>query len=344
MCPLIIVMEMNMHLAAVRLLTLAVSLGFLACSAFAVAHDNDRSDSQWVVSDSGLFAFDPETLAMRWHQLQDQQTFEPVVIDDRLLVTGSRGLYAVASESGDILWKRSSKQVGFPVVSAGEIAYLASRDGSLEAIDSRTGSTLWQQQFPGWVYPPARSGELLFTGGSEGRLWAIDRNNGDLRWSSSVGQEMVYSPVALADGQIIVTTFNREVISFDRLGNRLWRQTYPAIMTTPMVLNGQLIFNGLDRRLRAIDADSGKILWQRQLPEPLVTGLRHQRGLLLAALESGRVWVLISDSGELQQEYRLPGEPITRPLLVDGEVLGFIRAFGGPKAVVATRFEQSEKK
>ncbi|MCU7881221.1 MAG: PQQ-binding-like beta-propeller repeat protein [Candidatus Thiodiazotropha sp. (ex Lucinoma aequizonata)] len=84
------------------------------------------------------------------------------------------------------------------------------------------------------------------------------------------------------------------------MGNRLWRQIYPAILTRAMVLNGQLIFNGLDRQLRAIDADSGKLLWQRQLPGPLVTDLRHQRGLLLAALESGCVWVLISDSGELQ--------------------------------------------
>ncbi|MCU7935953.1 MAG: PQQ-binding-like beta-propeller repeat protein [Candidatus Thiodiazotropha sp. (ex Dulcina madagascariensis)] len=326
-----------MHRVVASLLTLVVSLGFIALPAAGEPQVREPSHGRLLVSDSGVYAFDPVTLELGWRQLQDQQTFEPAVIGDRVLVTGSRGLYAIDSESGDLIWQRPSRQVGFPVVLVGETAYLTDRGGLLQAIDSDDGELLWQRRFPGWVYPPAQAGGLLFTGGSDGRLWAIDRERGDVRWAYPLGQEMVYSPVALADGRIIATTFNREVIALDHGGNLLWRQNYAAILTTPMVLDGQLIFNGLDGQLRAVDAKDGKILWRRQLPEPLAVGLEHQQGMLLAALDSGRVWVLASDSGELRQAYRLPGEPVARPRFMDGEILSFVRAFGGPKAILLTR-------
>ncbi|MCU7906036.1 MAG: PQQ-binding-like beta-propeller repeat protein [Candidatus Thiodiazotropha sp. (ex Epidulcina cf. delphinae)] len=326
-----------MHRVVASLLTLVVSQVFVVLPAAGEPHVADLSKGRLLVSDSGVFAFDPETLELRWRRLQDQQTFEPAVIGDRVLVTGSRGLYAIDSESGDLIWQRPSRQVGFPVVLGGKTAYLTDRDGLLQAIDSDDGELLWQRRFPGWIYPPAQSGGLLFTGGSDGHLWAVDRDSGDLRWAYSLGQEMVYSPVALADGQIIATTFNREVISLDRSGNLLWRRDYPAILTAPTVVDGQLIFNGLDRQLRAVDARDGKVLWRRQLPEPLTVGLEHQQGMLLAALESGLVWELAGDSGELRQAYRLPGEPVARPWFMDGEILSFVRAFGGPKAILLTR-------
>ncbi|MEW8029195.1 MAG: PQQ-binding-like beta-propeller repeat protein [Candidatus Thiodiazotropha sp.] len=319
-------------------------LSLCGFSVLAKASDSDQFHSHLFVSDNGLVLFDAETLAKRWHQLEGQQTFTPAVIDDRLLVSGSRGLYALTLKQGDVLWHRPGMHMGFPVVTNGYQAYLASRDGSLTAIDSRSGAEIWQVEFPGWVYPPAQTGELLFTGGSEGTLWAIDRSDGRIAWSRSLGQELVYSPVALADGQVVVTTFDREILSYDRSGNLLWRQIYPAILKTPIILGKQLIFSGLDRILRAVDADNGRELWQLRLPEPLAVELVSQQGMLLAALESGPIWVIESVSGTLLQKYRVPGVSVAGPTIYNGEMLGFIHAFGGPKAVVATRLERSDRK
>ncbi|MEW8137847.1 MAG: PQQ-binding-like beta-propeller repeat protein [Candidatus Thiodiazotropha endolucinida] len=327
-----------------RLLSLLITLGLLVSPVLGAIHNSDQSRPQLVVSDNGVFLFDSNTLIKRWQRLTDQQTFAPALLDDRLLVSGSRGLYAIDLQQGDILWHLPGKHLGFPVVVYGDTAYLASRDGNLSAIDSSSGAHLWQVRFPGWVYPPAQAGDLLFTGGSDATLWAVDSRSGHIVWSRSLGQELVYSPAVLTDGQVVVTTFNREVLSFDRSGRLLWRHSYPAIMKTPVISGKQLIFSGLDPVLRAVDADNGRELWQRRLPEPLAVGLVSQQGMILAALESGRIWVLESATGALQQEYRLPGLSVAGPRIHKGEMLGFIHAFGGPKAVVATRLKLSDSK
>ena len=326
-----------MLLSAAGLPVLCLWLIATTFSNAVAAPGRSLSTSPLIVSEAGVFAFDPNTLAIRWRQLRDQQTLQPVVSDKRVYVTGSRGLYAIALDSGEMIWQRPSARGGFPPVLHGQQIYLASRDGSLQAIDAADGSLLWQRRFPGWVYPPAYREGLLFTGGSEGYLWAVDIRDGAIRWSFPLGQELVYSPLALDGGQIIATTFNREVLSIDHQGELLWRQRYGAIVSDPLALDGQLIFKGLDHQLHAVDEKDGDVLWRRQLPERLAVDLQHRRGVLVASLESGRVWELDAYSGELQQEYRLPGEPIAAPQLVGEGVLGFIRAFDGPKAVFLNR-------
>ncbi|MBT2968352.1 MAG: hypothetical protein B6D72_15770 [gamma proteobacterium symbiont of Ctena orbiculata] len=324
--------------------SLFVALGMLVLPAFAALSEIGQPASPILVSDDGISLIDSKTLSRRWQRLQGEQTFEPAIAAGRILVSSSRGLYAIDRRQGDILWRLPDKQLGFTPVIDGDAVYLASRDGRLTAIDSRQGGVIWETALQGWVYPPALAGELLFTGGSDATLWAIERGSGRVAWSRPLGQEMVYSPVALADGRIVVTTFDREIISFNQAGQLLWRQRYPAILKTPIVTDEGLIFSGMDQVLRAVDGGSGRLLWQQRLPQPLAAELGYQRGLILAALENGDIWLIDSSRGTLQQAYHIPRESVATPRFSGERLLGFIHAFGGPKAVVATRLEQSNRK
>ncbi|MCU7843816.1 MAG: PQQ-like beta-propeller repeat protein [Candidatus Thiodiazotropha sp. (ex Monitilora ramsayi)] len=297
-----------------------------------------------ILSDSGLFAFDSNTLEPRWRQLNGQQTTTPVLVDRHVVVSGSGGLYALDANSGDIVWRRDTAAQGFSVVLDEKRLILAGRDGLLQVLSSGDGQVIWEQHFPGWVYPPALFGDLLFTGGSRGYLWAIDRLNGEIRWSTPLGQEMVYSPVALPDGRIVTTTFGREVITLDHQGNTLWRKRYPTILTTPLVVENRLIFSGYDHSLLSVDVDNGGIVWTRQLPERLSTDLDYRDGVLIVSLESGRVWELSSETGEQLREYRFPGEPIDMLRLADGGSLGAVRTRDGPRLVKAVINMTSKEK
>ncbi|MES9851620.1 MAG: PQQ-binding-like beta-propeller repeat protein [Candidatus Thiodiazotropha sp. L084R] len=295
-----------------------------------------------IVSDTGLFAFNADTLTLRWQQLFDQQTLNPIIDGERVYVTGSRGLYAIDVGSGDVIWHYSSARGGFPPVLHNQQIYFANRDGVLQVFNASDGALLWERRFPGWIYPPAFYGDLLFTGGSEGFLWGVDLRNGAIRWTYSVGQELVYSPVALVNGQIVATTFNREVFSIDPHGELIWKHTYEAILSDPLASGELLIFTGLDHRLYALDAEDGGKRWQRQLPERQATRLSQRHGSILVSMETGRIWEIDALSGELQQEYQLPGEPVASPQRFGNQILGFVRTFDGPKAVFLRPLDPSK--
>ncbi|MCU7811665.1 MAG: PQQ-binding-like beta-propeller repeat protein [Candidatus Thiodiazotropha sp. (ex Notomyrtea botanica)] len=322
---------------------ISVVMAVVALSALAGDRGDNHPVTPLIISDSGLYAFDRDSLEMRWQQLNDQQTSSPVLIDKRVLVSGSGGLYALDANSGKVIWQRNTAAQGFSVVPDGSRLFLASRDGSLQALNTEDGQVIWERRFPGWVYPPAKSNDLLFTGGSDGQLWAIERQSGDVRWSVSLGQEMVYSPVALSDGRIVVTTFGREAIALDQQGNILWRQRYPTIVTTPLVVGSQLFFTGYDHSLLSVNADGGEVLWARQLPERLSTSLDYRDGVLIATFESGQVWELSSQTGERLRDYQFPGEPIDTLRLAGGVSLGFIRSLDGPKVMKAIFSKHSKE-
>ena len=321
-----------MRLAVSTLLSLFPLL-YMSSGLIAAGAEND----QLIVSTQGLTAFDSETLEPRWRTLAGETVHRPVIAAGVAIVSSSSGVYAIESESGAIHWRLDDKTDVFSAVVNGDEAYLASEGGGLYAVDVDAGHLHWQKEFNGWVYPPAVWQHQLYTGGSAGKLWALEKTTGNLLWERDLGQEMVYSPVVTQGGVIIVTTFAKEVLAFSSTGTQLWKTQLPAVVSSPVLLNGLLIFTGLDQRLHAMDNRTGERRWSRPLHARLRTPMTVSQNQLIAILDDGRLVSVDSHSGSLEELARFRGEPIAPPFLRGDRIILFLRSFGESEIISFNR-------
>ncbi|MCO6442012.1 MAG: PQQ-like beta-propeller repeat protein [Nitrococcus mobilis] len=218
------------------------------------------------VSDEGIHCFEPAANRSVWTALEGRQTLELTYSAGRLFTTGSDGLTAIDSSSGELMWARRDFGAAFPPIARGTSLWLGTRDGHVRRIDARTGAELWDTRLAGWVYTPALSGERLITGGSASVLWALAASNGELLWSRPLAQEIVFSPTTVMDGAVAVATFDGRLrLVSARDGGDLWIRKLGA-PTSRVTADAHRIYALLmGGTVTALDRRDGATVWTRHV-------------------------------------------------------------------------------
>jgi outer membrane protein assembly factor BamB len=235
--------------------------------------------------------------------------------------------------------------------------------------DGSLGGTIWTTP----VVEPARSRLFVTTGNGDDTyaesIVAVDAES--LlpldSWKLSSGERVIdsdwgTSPTLLTDsgGRQLVAAANKNGLLYaflrDRLGDGpVWRRRVavggecPRCGTGPVstgTFDGQRLFyaggrTAIGKRtyrgsVRAIDPATGRVLWRRGLPGPVLGGLVQARGMLFVPSEAG-LYVLRGRDGRLLHENRFRFESVWNTPLVDrkrvviGTVSGVIRAYRLPR-------------
>lgn len=152
------------------------------------------------------------------------------------------------------------------------------------------------------------------------------------------------SVLAGCAGSVQTGTEPRELSNIDRqvetrtlwsegLGS-LTRARYPI---TPALAGDTLYASDARGHLRAIDRQSGEILWSRTLDERIASGLTADGGQILAGTRNGEVLALDTESGETLWRTRVSSEVIAPPQInsslvvvqsVDGTLTALDRSTG----------------
>jgi outer membrane protein assembly factor BamB len=197
---------------------------------------------------------------------------------------------------------------------------------SMVALDAKTGKLQWYTQ----VYPhdnldldfeasPILASakiagvqqDIVIGAGKVGRVVAFNRKTGAILWETFVGTHQndqlanvpsnnvtrvypgslggVETPMAYADGVVYVPVLN------------LYSQYTPSASAA-----GQS-FNEGTGELVAIDANTGKILWDKTFPSINVGGATVVNDLVFTATFDGMVYAFKRDTGEQVWSYQAPG-------------------------------------
>jgi outer membrane protein assembly factor BamB len=179
-------------------------------------------------------------------------------------------------------------------------------------------------------------------------LFSRDRWTGELNWQ----QTLPFSPQWLTGFGNLVVTAGNEGLSAQKVsdGGPIWTFLAPPLGRYPGILGGELrvacdvltpeplhefhVANGRlfilqgERRLLALDARSGRVLWQRWAPGATfaMPPPRGRFGIFvpvgddsLLAQASGRLWLLDAATGKVRYEAPAPLQRMPRtPLVLDG--------------------------
>lgn len=136
-------------------------------------------------------------------------------------------------------------------------------------------------------------GDQVISASSDGEVQALALADGRPQWKLDTRTDL--SALVGSDGKhVAVVSQDNDLLVFDRTqadpGKPLWRERQPGrVLTAPLVAGERVFVEGVDRSVRAYDAQDGRWLWQYQRPggEPLSLGtsvvLAAYRDTLLTA-------------------------------------------------------------
>jgi outer membrane protein assembly factor BamB len=243
----------------------------------------------------------------------------PVIFDGRVYFSDSSGTTWCYPLSGDVpFWSHYS---GAPILSSptvtGDRVYLANVDNLVYALQRSDGELAWRYahrtdptrtaELELYGAPsPILSGDAVLTGFSDGAFIALSASSGDPLWSRRVGEGAYPDIIAAAlthGDEIIVSGYSEPLLAMDRVTQSVrWRMEVGGAQS-PHVDDGRLIHGGGDGILRALDGQTGDLLWEwdSETGGALTRPIDTEAGLLIGA--SGGSVYLVSDDGELLWTY-----------------------------------------
>ncbi len=198
----------------------------------------------------------------------------PLVIDGRVFVSTGSAYFNYANTMLYVKGKRPTRGPGL---------------NSMYALDATTGKKLWVDHFPGEAMPTAVYDQgFLYLGTGDGHVYKLDAVTGkQVLTTDLVSFVSMSSPVLAGDNLFLGGTNPNYFYAVNKnTGNIAWKKTIPKLVATgigdctPAYADGLIIQEATVQTgdkakpvanvLLAMDAASGKIVWQKQFGKGLV--------------------------------------------------------------------------
>lgn len=271
-----------------------------------------------VTQDSGgtISAMSGVTGQHRWATVPStpQTRYLGVLRDgDRLIACSETEAFVIDAASGNVAARRRYGRVATtrPVL-VGDLIVLGGGSGLISAVSYRTGLTAWQYQISGRLDTrPARLGpEGVGFVSQSGDVIMLDVGSG-----SSLGRAKIFdgvdAPPAATAGLMFVASRDQSIYAFERFGAaQRWRKRTDApLPTAPVVHDGRLYVTIPSQGFTALDAETGKDLWNLADVTGVAIGLRAGRVLVW----DGRDVVSVdAQRGEVVERVSLPDVAMIR--------------------------------
>jgi outer membrane protein assembly factor BamB len=159
-----------------------------------------------------------------------------------------------------------------PVIAGGRV-FLGSESGTLYALNAADGKRLWR--FP--AAASERVGPILHSAGVEGgkvffasmdgSVYALDAESSKLAWKYDSEMRTGFSAaVLLAEGKVFAPNRGGTFFALNQADGKVaWKADLGCpLLQSPAYNDGRVYVAGMDLRLRALDAKSGRELWKTE--------------------------------------------------------------------------------
>jgi outer membrane protein assembly factor BamB/predicted phosphodiesterase len=192
--------------------------------------------------------------SVNWTFNSNNAVYSTPVVSGNYVVFGSTDstIYCLNSDNGSLIWKFKTKAavVASPVIKD-NIVYIGSSDRQFRAIDLKNGKLKWTfNQLNGFIEtkPTIYKNKILF-GAWDEHLYCLNADDGKLLWKWKGDRDGVfYSPAAcspvVSDDVVFIVAPDRKLTALDlNSGNELWRTgKYQVRETIGIAEDGSKIF------------------------------------------------------------------------------------------------------
>lgn len=290
----------------------------------------------------------------------------PAVDDGRVFAADHKGrVSAYDAATGEELWStRTGIEIAGGVGAGGGLVLVGSSEADLVALDWRDGSELWRARLTSEILSvPAAGQGMVVAQTVDGKLTALKASDGSRAWvfdrSVPVLSLRGTSSPVLVQGAVIAGFDNGKLAVLDLTrGLPAWEisvavphgrselQRMVDIDAPPQVWGSTVYVATYQGRVAAVEGNSGRILWARDMSS--AAGLGLDFGGVYVTDENSHVWALDRASGNAQwKQDKLTRRALTAPVALgdyvavadyqgyvhllarsDGDFVGRVRADG----------------
>ena len=223
----------------------------------------------------------------------------------------------------------------------GEQVFAASGDqnGQLHAYDLMTGKRWWNEKVGPVVGPIAKVGQRVFAATRAGWLIALDAENGTARWSRPFPRPLRAGVTALGE-QILVATGDSLYLLDARDGFVDASSAAPGtVFSPPAVADGFVVVTSPDGFISAFHSSTLERLWEIPTNDPVFGSPAIARDTAFAVTQNGTLWMVPLETPRgaravpLGLVVRAGPSPLARGVLiatVHGEVAWFVPEVAEP--------------
>lgn len=238
-------------------------------------------------------------------------------------------VYVLKSNSGEKYWMFTTEDTVKSSATADPttgLIYIGSHDQRVYALDIYKKKCVWKIQCEGAVFSSpclSLNPHHLYCATLRGLLLAVDPATGNTIWKHSCGKPLFSSPRCCRQ-YICIGCVDGNLLCFTHSGEQVWQySTSGPIFSSPCILaSEQEIFFGSHDCFIYCCNMKGHLQWKfettsRVYATPFAFHNHNSNSelLLAAASTDGKLWILGSESGQLQSVYELPGEIFSSPVI-----------------------------
>ena len=255
-------------------------------------------------ADGDVYAIDLQTGTLRWSTQtcsHGTQAFGGGLAyhEGRLfVVTALAEVMAIDAHTGSILWRQS---VSAPIRSTPTVdhnrLYVTSINNQLDVFECSTGHILWSHMgitenagILGGSSPAVKDG-IVVAPYSSGEVFGLRHDTGMVLWSESLAAlnrvdsisslaHIKARPLIHKDKALVISHSGRTSLIHLRTGQTLWTKDIGGIHS-PALSKGTVFMVNNNNQLIALDFETGRIIWSKNLP--LTQGLKQDGERLLWA-------------------------------------------------------------
>lgn len=274
-------------------------------------------------------------------------SLEPAVSADRAFIASHDGdVAAVELANGRSAWQTDTDKPisGGPGLGAG-LVVVGTSDGSVLALGQDDGKERWRASVTSEVLAtPAVTDALVVVRTGDGKLFGLNASDGKRLWVydrqvPSLTLRGTGAPV-IAGGLIVAGLDNGRLVALEpTTGKVVWEATVTVprgrtdlermvdIDAAPVYYDGVVYVATFQGQVAAVTADSGQILWSRDLSSH--AGISVDEGYVYVADDKGDVWALDRATGaSAWRQEQLAGRELSAPAVVgDYVVVGDLEGY-----------------
>ena len=161
-------------------------------------------------------------------------------------------------------------------------------------------------------YPPVIAYGRIFLPQQKGRFFTVNPHTGGILWSKSFRRCAPSSPT-VADGVVYQALMHPlpcrkhqpgatgALVAMHPLnGKEFWRFRAGAIESSPVVVDNRIYFGSWDRNVYALDAKTGKQIWEYRTDERVVAAPAYSGRTVYVGTNGGRLYAIYARTGKLR--------------------------------------------
>ncbi|WP_242902761.1 serine/threonine-protein kinase [Actinomadura terrae] len=251
-------------------------------------------------------ALTPPPLAVRRWKVNVGEYYPDLVTAGGVVLAHSEGqLRALDPRTGRTRWKQSSWDIAHISVDDDGVFLFDPVGDRVRMVRASSGTERWGYPWTSETIPTYLVAGTKVSCIGHGTVTALDARTGRRRWDARVGAEY-----GVAAGDDVVVAVDRSTVSALDAGTGRLRWTYPARFGHfPQACYGLVFACDGPGAVHALRADTGALVWKRQIHEDVFdgSGFAAGHGLVYYGTPTGDVLALRAATGEQVWTRRLFG-------------------------------------